>query len=94
LIHLRFSAAQAPITLQVLPLAAGVHALRGRGSLSLLWQADGGGVAYLDGNSSGELLDEPEDLQTYRLAYDQVRDLALSPADSVEFIERVLEEYQ
>lgn len=93
LTHLRFSAEQPCITLQVLPLAAGFHSLKGYGSLSLLWQADGNGVVYLEGNASGELLDEAGDLQKYRLAYDQVRDLALAPSESVAFIERVIEEY-
>ncbi|MGY3201790.1 helix-turn-helix domain-containing protein [Streptomyces sp. TE5632] len=93
LAHLRFSAEQSSTTLQVLPLAAGFHSLKGYGSLSLLWQEDGGGVVYLEGNASGELLDEAENLQKYRLAYDQVRDLALSPPESVAFIERVMEDY-
>ncbi|MEU5524063.1 hypothetical protein ABZ759_26240 [Streptomyces sp. NPDC047860] len=39
-----------------------------------------------------ELLDEAADLQKYRLAYDQVRDLAPSPSESVAFIERVIGE--
>ncbi|WP_309246921.1 DUF5753 domain-containing protein [Streptomyces somaliensis] len=94
LAHLRSSAGQPFITLQVLPLAAGFHASKGYGSLSLLWQADGDAVAYLEGNASGDLVDEAEDLQKYRLAYDQVRDLALSPSESVVFIERVMEEYR
>ncbi|WP_030741617.1 helix-turn-helix domain-containing protein [Streptomyces sp. NRRL F-5135] len=93
LAHLLFSAALPRITLQVLPLRAGLHSLRG-GSLSLLWQADGSSVAYLEGNASGQLIEEAEDMEKYRLAYDQVRDLALSPPESVQFIEGVLEEYQ
>ncbi|MGW5213291.1 helix-turn-helix domain-containing protein [Streptomyces sp. NPDC004051] len=91
LLHLVYSAAQPTITIQVLPFSAGVHPLN-RGSLHLLWQPDGTSVAYLEGNTSGELLEEPDDIHKFRLAYDRVRDVALTPQDSVMFIERVLEE--
>ncbi|WPB93132.1 Scr1 family TA system antitoxin-like transcriptional regulator [Streptomyces malaysiensis] len=52
------SAAQPAIVLQVLPFTAGAHDLGG-GSLSLLWQADGTGVAYFEGSTSGELIEDP-----------------------------------
>lgn len=61
------------------------------GSLSLLWQADGSAVAYLEGNKFGELIEDADRVCTYRLSYDQIRDRALSPPDSVAFIERLLE---
>ncbi|GAB2900293.1 DUF5753 domain-containing protein [Streptomyces mayteni] len=94
LAHLLQSAMEPSITLQVLPLAAGSHPLRGCGSLSLLWQGDKDLVAHLESNVSGQLLDEDDDLHNYRLAYDIVRDLALPPAESFAFIERVLKEHQ
>jgi len=91
--HLLSAAATRSFVIQVLPFSKGVHALMG-GSLSLLWQSDGSAVAYLEGNSSGQLIEDPEEVTRYRLAYDQLRDLALSPSDSVAFIERVLKEYK
>lgn len=84
------SAAQPSIVLQVLPFTAGVHDLMG-GSLSLLWQADGTGVAYFEGSKSGELIEDPEEVSQHRLSYDQLRDLALSPSDSVNFIRNIME---
>jgi transcriptional regulator with XRE-family HTH domain len=93
LTHLIFSAAQPSITIQVLPFSAGVGPVPA-GSLHLLWQPDGGSVAYLEGSSSGDLLDEPEDVLKYRLAYDRIRDVALTPLDSATFIERILEEHR
>ncbi|MFF2851667.1 helix-turn-helix domain-containing protein [Streptomyces sp. NPDC058001] len=85
-------AAQTPnIVIQVLTFAAGVHDLMG-GSLSLLWMSDGSGVAYLEGSKSGELITDSEEVAAARLSYDRLRDLALSPPESLRFIERVLEE--
>ncbi|MEV7465971.1 helix-turn-helix transcriptional regulator [Streptomyces kronopolitis] len=79
------------MTIQVLPFAAGVHSLMG-GSLWLLWAADGSAVAYLEGNKSGELLEEPADVERYRLSYDQLRDAALSPPDSAVLIRQLVED--
>ncbi|MGH3314095.1 MAG: helix-turn-helix domain-containing protein [Streptomyces sp.] len=90
--HLVVSAGQPCIVLQVLPFTAGVHDLMG-GSLSLLWQADGSAVAYLEGNKFGELIEDAAKVNAYRLSYDQIRDRALSPPDSVAFVERILEEH-
>lgn len=84
-------AAQSPcITIQVLPFTAGVHDLMGS-SLSLLWLRDGSAVAYLEGSKSGELTEEPEEIAQYRLSYDRLRDLALSPSESVAFVQHVME---
>lgn len=85
------SAGEPSIVLQVLPFTAGVHDLMG-GSLSLLWQSDGSAVAYLEGNKFGELIEDAEKVSAYRLSYDQIRDRALSPPDSVAFIECILKE--
>lgn len=93
LTHLIFSAGQPPITVQVLPFSLGVQPVPD-GALSLLWQPDGSSVAYLEDNASGELLEEPDDFLKYRLAYDQIRDAALAPLESVTFIERILEEHR
>ncbi|WP_406218833.1 helix-turn-helix domain-containing protein [Streptomyces decoyicus] len=86
------AAAQAPtMTIQVLPLAAGVQGLTG-GPLSLLWMADGSAVAYLEGNRSGELIEEPAEIERYRLSYDRLRDAALSPCNSSAFIQQLVED--
>nr|WSZ98089.1 helix-turn-helix transcriptional regulator [Streptomyces sp. NBC_00857] len=88
--HLVESAEQPNVVIQVLPFSAGVHDLMG-GSLSLLWQGDGTGVAYLEGNKSGELVEDPEEVGLYRLSYDQLRDSALSPSASLDFIRDLME---
>lgn len=93
LTHLVFSAAQPSITVQVLPFSVGVQPVPD-GALSLLWQPDGSSVAYLEGSASGELIEESDDFLKYRLAYDRIRDAALTPMESVTFIERILEEHR
>lgn len=81
------------VTLQVLPFAAGVHHHMSA-SLTLLWQKDGSGVAYSEGNDWGQLIEEPDGVLRHRLSYDRLRDLALSPLDSLAFIRDVLEEHR
>ncbi|MDG9718724.1 helix-turn-helix transcriptional regulator [Streptomyces sp. DH24] len=92
--HIESTADLPNVVVQVLPFAAGVHQLMGRGSLTLLWQADGSAVAYTEGDSSGLLIDDPEDALRHRLSYDHLRDLALTPSDSLTFIRDVLKEYR
>jgi hypothetical protein len=82
------------VSVQVLPFSAGLHHLMGEGSLTLLWQKDGTAIAYTEGDSSGLLTDEPEEVFQHRLSYDRLRDLALSPSDSLAFIRDVLEEHR
>ncbi|MEV6163940.1 helix-turn-helix transcriptional regulator [Streptomyces sp. NPDC052052] len=81
------------VTLQVLPFSAGLHGLMGS-HLWLLWQPDGSSVAYVEGNGFGELVDDLDKVADYRLSYDRVRDLALSPSGSLAFIRGVLEEHR
>ncbi|MFE0187186.1 helix-turn-helix domain-containing protein [Streptomyces sp. NPDC058989] len=91
LARLSEAAEAAHMAIQVLPLTAPVHNLMG-GSLWLLWMADGGAVAYLEGNNSGNLIEEPGDVEHYRLSYDQLRDAALSPRESAAFIRQLVED--
>ncbi|WP_405676631.1 helix-turn-helix domain-containing protein [Streptomyces sp. NBC_01511] len=85
-------ASQLPnVTLQVLPFDAGPHALLGT-SVTVLWLPDGKAVAYTEDAHSGQLIEDPSEVEKLRLSYDLMRDLALSPRHSVAFIERLLEE--
>ncbi|WP_225321045.1 helix-turn-helix domain-containing protein [Streptomyces luteolifulvus] len=94
LLHLEAVANWSNVVVQVLPFSAGVHALMGKGSLTLLWQKDGSAVAYTEGDSSGLLMDRPEDVTRHRLSYDRLRDLALCPSDSLTFIKDALKEHR
>lgn len=94
LMHIEAAAQQPNVVVQVLPFSAGIHDLMGKGSLTLLWQGDGSAVAYTEGDSGGLLMDDPDDVLHHRLSYDRLRDLALSPSDSLTFIRDVLEEHR
>ncbi|MFD3522560.1 helix-turn-helix domain-containing protein [Streptomyces sp. NPDC058653] len=79
------------VTIQVLPFAAGLHALMGT-SLTILWLPDGSAVAYTEDQHSGQLMESAQDVEDLRLSYDLLRDLALSPRESVAFIQRLMED--
>lgn len=94
LLHIEAAAQWPNVVVQVLPFSSGVHHFMGKGSLTLLWQTDGSAVAYTESDSIGRLMDDPEDVLQHRLSYDRLRDVALSPSDSLTFIRDVLEEHR
>jgi transcriptional regulator with XRE-family HTH domain len=91
ILHLEAVAQWSNVTLQVLPFSAGVHHHMS-GSLTLLWQKDGSAAAYMEGNGCRELTEDSDDVLRRRLSYDRLRDMALSPGDSLMFIRALLEE--
>lgn len=93
LLHIEDVAMWPNVTFQVLPFSAGAHHHM-QGTLTLLWQQDGSCAAYSEGNTRGELLEDPEDIALRRLAYDRLRDLALSPSDSLALLRNVLGEHR
>ena len=79
------------ITVQVLPLRAGLHSLDGT-DVMFLRLSDGRTVAYIENVHRGELIQESTAVERLQRRYDAVRDLALSPAESFDFITQLLEE--
>ncbi|MER6310666.1 helix-turn-helix transcriptional regulator [Streptomyces sp. NPDC001657] len=73
------------ITLQVLPLSSGEHYPMG-GSLEILTLPDGSEVAYVEGAGYGQLIEEPEEVKDFAVAYDRLRALALPPSMSLDMI--------
>ncbi|MFF7881557.1 helix-turn-helix domain-containing protein [Streptomyces sp. NPDC007896] len=85
-------AAERPnITVQVLPFSAGPCSLDST-DVMFLWLPDGRTVAYTETAYRGELIEESSSVGRLQLAYDSLRDLALSPAESRKFIGQMLEE--
>ncbi|MER8231477.1 helix-turn-helix transcriptional regulator [Streptomyces sp. NPDC094049] len=82
---------QQNVTVQVLLQSAGVHGLVGT-EVWFLRLANGRPVAYTENAHSGELVEESARIERMQRAYDVVRDMALSPAESRKFILRLLEE--
>lgn len=79
------------VTLQVLPLDAGLHGLVGT-AVMFLRLPDGRAVAYTETAYQGQLIEESREVERLQRAYDLMRDLALSPAESRKFIGQMLEE--
>lgn len=79
------------VIIQVLPHAAGLHALMNT-NVMFLKPTDGRTVAWVETSYAGEAVEETADVERLQIRYDLVRDLALSPTDSRNFIRRVLEE--
>ncbi|MFI2290221.1 helix-turn-helix domain-containing protein [Streptomyces niveus] len=79
------------VTVQMLPQSAGPHGLMGA-AVMFLRLLDGRTVAYTENGYRGELIEENLPVERLQRAYDAVRDLALSPAESRKLILRMLEE--
>ncbi|MET8983798.1 helix-turn-helix transcriptional regulator [Streptomyces sp. NPDC004539] len=79
------------VTIQVLPASVGLHALTNTDTM-FLQDASAQTVAWVETGYDGELFEETDDVRRLQLRYDRVRDLALSPDESREFIRRLLEE--
>ncbi|WP_327155419.1 helix-turn-helix transcriptional regulator [Streptomyces tubercidicus] len=89
--HLSEAAESPNLTLQVLPHGSGPHGLVST-DVMFLRLPDGRTVAYTENAHRGELIEETSSVERLQRAYDAVRDLALSPAESRKFVMRMLEE--
>lgn len=79
------------VAVQVLPFSAGPYGLDST-DVWFLRLAGGRTVAYTENAYRGELIEDDGPVDRMQRAYDAVRDLALSPAESRKFILRMLEE--
>ncbi|MGI5366774.1 helix-turn-helix domain-containing protein [Streptomyces iakyrus] len=79
------------VTMQVLPLNAGLHGLM-NATVMFLRLVDGRTVAYMENGYQGDLIEENVSVERLQRAYDATRDLALSPAESRKFVLAMLEE--
>ncbi|MFI1621232.1 helix-turn-helix domain-containing protein [Streptomyces lydicus] len=89
--HLIEATERPHVTLHVLPHGAGPHGLVST-DVMFLRLPDGRTVAYTENAHRGELIEEYNAVERLQRAYDAVRDLALSPAESRKFVMRMLEE--
>ncbi|AQS68907.1 helix-turn-helix transcriptional regulator [Streptomyces pactum] len=91
LAHLVEMAERPSITLQVLPFRVGPHGLMNT-AVMFLRLPNGRVVAYTENDLRGELVEENASVELLQRRYDAMRDSALSPAESRDFILRTLEE--
>ncbi|MFE5215128.1 MULTISPECIES: helix-turn-helix domain-containing protein [unclassified Streptomyces] len=89
--HVVELAERANVTMQVLPLDAGLHGLM-NATVMFLRLVDGRTVAYMENGYQGDLIEENAAVERLQRAYDATRDLALSPAESRKFVLAMLEE--
>ncbi|MEU3915733.1 helix-turn-helix transcriptional regulator [Streptomyces sp. NPDC029721] len=80
------------IIVQVTPFKAGAHAAL-MGPVKLMSFENAPPLAYLQGNGTGQLLDDPATVARHALTYDLLTASALSPTDSLALIESAAEEY-
>ncbi|MEU6062650.1 helix-turn-helix transcriptional regulator [Streptomyces sp. NPDC047097] len=79
------------VTIQVLTNNVGLHGLM-NATVMFLRLADGRTVAYTEDGYRGQLITENASVEALQRAYDAMRDLALSPAESRNFVLALLEE--
>jgi transcriptional regulator with XRE-family HTH domain len=86
------TAAAAPhITVQVLPFDQGEHDAMG-GSLTVLTLPDGSDAAYTEGAHYGQLIEDPAEVNHFKVTYDRLRAVALPPLMSLDMIRSVMED--
>ncbi|MEU4208534.1 helix-turn-helix transcriptional regulator [Streptomyces sp. NPDC026206] len=79
------------VEIQVLPFAAGAHAALG-GSLTLMSFDNGPDMAYLEGDAWSEMVRDRKSVARHSHRYDLVHAAALTPAASVTWLEKAVEE--
>lgn len=79
-----FAADSGMITVQVLPFDSGAHGAAGAGSVSMLQfpEVPGLGLVHLGGAAGGVCLEAKEDIAAYERMFEQVKAIALTPAQS------------
>ncbi|MFI0152680.1 helix-turn-helix domain-containing protein [Streptomyces lydicus] len=79
---------------QILPWNCGPHPLMLVGLLQLMTFPDAPPLAYLESEYSGDTIDDPALVKTYRKAYDRLRAAALAPEASLTMIDAAVEDYR
>lgn len=83
LTHLAEVAERPGIQLQVLPFSTGAHAAMASSFVILGFEAADPDVVYIDAGTSALFVEEPPDVDAYRLMFDHLRAAALAPSESV-----------
>ncbi|GAA4635020.1 helix-turn-helix transcriptional regulator [Actinoallomurus vinaceus] len=81
------------VSVQVIPYDRGAHAGL-NGSFVMLEFATAPRIVHLEHKRSSLFLDEPEDVSPFTASVDTLRDMALDPAKSAEFIASIASDYE
>ena len=94
LLHLVEMGRRENVTIQVLPFSSGPHlAVDGTFTLLRFPEAAAAGVAFLQNMTSDLFIEREDEVYRYGLAFDRLRELALSPEESLSFIGQLADEY-
>ncbi|MBW1601900.1 helix-turn-helix transcriptional regulator [Streptomyces sp. JJ66] len=91
--HISAMTRQRMALVQVVPFAHGAEGLLG-GLVTVMRFADAPDVAYAEGVSTGNYMDDPTLVRHVQDAYDLARAAALTPAASMELIRTIAEEHR
>jgi Domain of unknown function (DUF5753) len=87
--YLLEAAARKGTTIRVIPSNAGAHAGMD-GAIVIMDYEDLPSLVHLENKVASLYLDEESDVQSYKLAYDNLLAVALSPEDSLELIGKAM----
>ncbi|EYT83918.1 DNA-binding protein [Streptomyces sp. Tu 6176] len=86
--HVLDASALRNVTLQVVPVDAGLHACLD-GPVRLLETPDGRRLGYSEGQQNGRLISDPKEVRLLHQRYDTLRSQALNPQESRGLLERL-----
>jgi hypothetical protein len=87
------TAGQPGISLRVLPFSAGAHQAMGFPFQIFEFADDDPHLVYVELLSRGQVLESAEEIGRYRAAFNQVRERALAPGESQDFLAELAKEY-
>ncbi|MFF6883049.1 helix-turn-helix domain-containing protein [Streptomyces sp. NPDC012421] len=86
--HILEASAPRNVTLQIVPMEAGLHACLD-GAVRLLETLDGRRFGYSEGQQNGRLVSDPKEVRLLYQRYDTLRSQALNPKESRGLLERL-----
>ncbi|TFE37233.1 XRE family transcriptional regulator [Streptomyces sp. ICN441] len=86
--HVLERSAPRNVTLQVVPLGAGLHACLD-GPVQVLETSEGRRLGYSEGQENGRLISDPKQVSVLCQRYETLRSQAMSPKDSRDLLERL-----
>jgi transcriptional regulator with XRE-family HTH domain len=91
--HLIDCAERPNVTVRVVPLRVGLYAGL-QGPFACMDFADEPSLVYVENHHVGMFLDEKEDIAAYRVAFGNILNVALKPAESLELISDIAGEHE
>jgi hypothetical protein len=93
LLHLLFAGGRPQCSIRVVPVSAGPEGVVAS-SVSIFNYPEGAPLVYLEHPTTSDFLENPKELRAYRAIVDRVASVALTEAESREFIAWMASEYE